>query len=383
MNSREKLIHSSFGHNLKITIFGGSHESYVGGYMDGFPGDFTIDFEALKKFMARRAPGGSPYSTPRKEADIPIFETGILRDMTTGEKISLIIENQNTRSGDYALHRDIPRPAHADFTGYAKYGDRVNLSGGGPFSARLTAPLCAFGAIATQFLEKLGIHISAHIFSVSNIFDLPFDPVAVSLSNLQLPRTGDFPTLSEIKGEEMKSAIAQAAAEGDSLGAVIEACILGLPVGIGGPMYDGLESFLSPILFGIPAVKGLEFGNGFEAAYLKGSENNDPFYVDSSAGIKNAPDTFGSIKTLSNNHGGILGGISSGMPLICRLAFKPTPSISCEQDSVSLSKFTNEKLSIRGRHDPCVALRAVPAVEAALALGILDAYLSSDFYMKA
>lgn len=378
MSSSCRSISSTFGRSLKVSIYGGSHEAVIGGCMDGFPKDFQVDFIGLSRFMARRAPGSSPYSTPRKEADIPIFQTGIKGNLTTGEQISLIIENKNTRSVDYTMHRDIPRPSHADFTGYAKYGDTVNLAGGGPFSARLTAPLCAFGAMAIQFLEQVGIRVKAHLLSVSNIRDTPFDPVGVSIGDFNSLEASDFPTLSKQQAEKMKAAILDAKNSGDSLGAIIEVCALGLPVGIGGPMYDGIESVLSPIFFAIPGVKGVEFGNGFSSAYLKGSENNDPFYVDPSAKNKNAPVGFGSIKTLSNNHGGILGGISSGMPLLCRLAFKPTPSIALPQESVSMSKFTKEILSIKGRHDPCVGLRAVPIAEAALAIGLLDAYISSQ-----
>lgn len=350
---------SSFGRNVQVNIYGGSHEPEIGVIIDGLPLGSQFDMEVLQQFLDRRAPGNSPFATPRKEPDTAIPEYGLELDGSTATiidtTVKLVIKNTNTHSQDYKNLRDIPRPGHADYTAFVKYGDKLNMAGGGPFSARMTAPLCIAGGIALQLLAQQGIEIGAHIYSVGNITDAPADPL-----DPHAP-AGDFPVISAEAGEQMKELILQAKAENDSVGGIVEVFAKNVPAGIGGPMYDGVEGALAPVFFGIPAVKGVEFGAGFGASELRGSENNDPFR------IKN-----GTVVTTSNNHGGILGGITSGMPIIARLAFKPTPSIAKEQQSVSLSRMTNETLSIHGRHDPCVVLRAVPVCEAAMAIGLLD-----------
>lgn len=351
---------SSFGRNIKVTVFGGSHEPEIGVIITGLPEGTKFDMVKLQHFMDRRAPGNSPFATPRKEADSVIPEDGIHVEqntaVTTSETIKLVIKNTNTRSQDYKNLRDIPRPGHADYTAYVKYGDKLNMSGGGPFSARLTAPLCIAGGIAIQLLEQQGIGTGAHIYSIGDVYDKPMDPMKPSH-----PQDLSFPVLDAEAGEKMKELILAAKAEKDSIGGIVEVYAENIPAGLGGPMYDGLEGVLAPIFFGIPAVKGVEFGAGFAASKMRGSENNDPFRIRD-----------GQVVTASNNHGGILGGITSGMPVIARLAFKPTPSIGKEQLSVSLSRKTNETLTINGRHDPCVVLRAVPVCQAAIAIGILD-----------
>lgn len=357
-------MNSSFGNNLKITIYGGSHEPEIGVIITGLPIGTIFDMEVLQEFLDRRAPGNSPLATPRKEPDMVLPQEGLRLDGTAAiiadETIKLTIKNTNTRSRDYKNLRDIPRPGHADYTAYVKYGTQLNMAGGGPFSARLTAPLCIAGGIALQMLERRGIEIGAHIYSVGDVFDAVLDP----LNPQHAAAESDIPVIDAAAGERMKAVIMDAKEDGDSVGGVVEVFAKNFPAGIGGPMYDGVESVLAPIFFGIPAVKGIEFGAGFSSAKMKGSENNDPFRIRDSQVI-----------TTSNNHGGILGGITSGMPIIARLAFKPTPSISKEQQSVSLSKRTNESLSIKGRHDPCVVLRAVPVCEAAMAIGLLDMLL--------
>lgn len=354
---------SSFGNNIKVTIFGGSHEPEIGVMITGLPVGTSFDMDELQKFLDRRAPGNSPFATPRKEPDKAVPEAGIAIEgstaVTTEDTIKLVIRNTNTRSQDYKNLRDIPRPGHADYTAYVKYGDKLNMAGGGPFSARLTAPLCIAGGIALQLLEQKNIEIGAHIYSIGNVYDAPLD-----LLDPARPENTVFPVLDTDAGEKMKELILKARDEEDSIGGIVEVYAKNVPAGIGGPMYDGVESVLAPVFFGIPAVKGIEFGAGFSAASMKGSENNDPFRMKDDRVI-----------TTSNNHGGILGGITSGMPVIARLAFKPTPSISREQLSVSLSKRTNETLSVKGRHDPCVVLRAVPVCEAAMAVGLLDMIL--------
>lgn len=372
-------MRSSFGKNLKISIWGGSHEPAIGVDIEGLPTGTEINMDELQAFMDRRAPGNSPFATKRKEPDQPVPVAGLEPKasvsnimVVTGDKVSFEIRNTDTRSGDYKSLRTVPRPGHADYTAGIRYGNGLNMAGGGPFSARMTAPLCIAGGIAIQMLRKQDIMIGAHIYSIGNIKDIPFEPVNITGfmpdgAQKTAPEVFDrlktmvLSVLDEGAGEKMKALINEARMDLDSVGGIIEAAVTGLPAGIGGAMYDGLESALAPILFGIPAVKGVEFGAGFGAAGLKGSENNDPFFYEN-----------GVVKTRTNNHGGILGGITTSMPLITRIAFKPTPSISRQQDSVDLESKENTKLVIKGRHDPCVVVRAVPIVEAALALGILD-----------
>lgn len=352
---------SEFGKNIKVRIFGGSHEPEIGVTITGLPHSTVIDLEELQQFLDMRAPGNSPFATSRKEPDRAEPREGItLADcgtaITAGDTVTFVIANTNVRSGDYKNLRDIPRPGHADYTAHVKYGGQLNMAGGGPFSARMTAPLCIAGGIALQLLQKEGIEIGAHIASISGIEDEPLDPLSPSE-----PEYSDFPVFSQTAGRRMQEAILAAKKDSDSIGGIVEVYAKGCPAGLGGPMYEGVESILAPIFFGIPAVKGIEFGAGFSASRLLGSENNDPFRMKD-----------GAVVTETNNHGGVLGGITSGMPIIARLAFKPTPSIAREQKSVSLSRQENETLSITGRHDPCVVLRAVPVCKAALAIGLLD-----------
>lgn len=359
---------SSFGHNFRVSVWGGSHEPAIGVNIHGLPTGTKIDMKELKNFLKRRAPGNSSFATKRREPDIPLPVSGLTETdnpdilLTDSDTVSFKIKNTDTRSSDYKELRSVPRPGHADYTARLRYGDKLNMAGGGPFSARMTAPLCIAGDIALQILKKKGITIGCHIYSIADIKDIPFDPVNLSPSLLEELKTKKLAIISETTADKMAEIINSARMNLDSVGGIIESGVTGLPGGIGGAMYDGLESYITPIIFGIPAVKGVEFGAGFGAAALKGSENNDPFYYDDD----------GSIKTRTNNHGGILGGITTGMPLIMRTAFKATPSIAKEQDSVDLDKKTNTTITVKGRHDPCVVVRAIPIVEAALALGILD-----------
>ncbi len=372
---------STFGKNIKVSIWGGSHEPAIGVDIVGLPNGTIIDMDALTAFLKRRAPGNSPFATKRKEPDIPIPVEGLslAGNLATvsAETVALEIRNTDTRSADYKTLRSIPRPGHADYPARLRYGNTLNMAGGGPFSARMTAPLCIAGGIAMQILEKHGIAIGAHIRSVTDIDDTPFDLVSVNPSLLESLKIKDFAVIDDTAGLKMQQRIIEARDELDSVGGTIEVCAVGVPGGIGGAMYDGLESALAPIFFGIPAVKGVEFGAGFSATLLKGSENNDAFYYPESADGTRSRTDDGMVKTRTNHHGGILGGITTGMPLIARLAFKPTPSIAKEQDSVDLDKKENTKLIIHGRHDPCVVVRAVPIVEAALAIGLLDCMLET------
>ena len=357
---------STYGERFRFTIFGQSHSPAIGVTMEGIPAGCAIDMDRLYAFLRRRAPGGSPMATARKEADMPLFLSGLVDNVTCGAPITAIIENTNTRSGDYSNLRDCPRPGHADYPAHVKYGGHQDVAGGGHFSGRLTAPLCIAGGICLQLLDQMDITIAAHIQCIENIRDNAFDPTCVTHEDLWELLERPFPLLESALETEMTKAILKAKEEGDSVGGVIEVAAVGLPAGWGDPMFGGMENRIASLVFGIPAIRGIEFGLGFDAATMRGSRHNDPWYM-----------ADGQVKSRSNRHGGVLGGITTGMPLIFRAAVKPTPSIAREQDSVSLSRGENEKLVIHGRHDPCIVPRAVPVLEAAAAAAIYDAYLCS------
>ncbi len=331
---------NSFGQHFRFTVFGQSHASAIGVTMEGLPTGFAIDFEKLQQFMDRRAPGG-PGATPRKEADRPEFLTGLVAGVTCGAPVTAIIRNENVRSKDYDALRYVPRPGHADYTAWVKYGEHRDYTGGGQFSGRMTAPLCIAGGLCLQLLEGKGVRVQARLCQVGR----------------------------EQNSEKFMETIYQAAQDGDSIGGIIACTLTGVPAGVGGPMFDGLENRIAQAIFAIPGIKGIEFGSGFAGSALRGSENNDPFYIEDEQ-----------ILTRTNRHGGILGGISSGMPIEFRVACKPTPSIQLEQDSVDLSNMTQTKLMVHGRHDPCIALRAVPCVEAAAAVALFDAMLEDKLW---
>lgn len=354
---------SIYGESIKLSIFGQSHGPAVGMTLDGIPAGLPVDLNVLQTFLLRRAPGQNPLSTTRKEADLPEFLAGIVDGFTCGSPITAIIPNTSAKSTDYASIRDIPRPGHADLTAQFKYKGFQDHSGGGHFSGRLTAPLCIAGGLCKQWLDAMGISVNAHIVSIGNITDSPahLDPVQPDLSTLDT----DFPVISVDAKRNMQSAILSAQSEGDSLGGQIECVITGLPVGMGEPMFGGMESRLAQILFGIPAIKGVSFGSGFDACVMRGSTHNDPI------GIKD-----GRIISATNHAGGILGGITNGMPLVFQVAVKPTPSISMPQRSISLETMEEKTIVIEGRHDPCIVPRVAPVIEAAAAIAIYDAYLS-------
>ena len=358
---------SFFGKHIHISVFGQSHARAIGVTVDGLPAGENVDLDKLQRFLQRRAPGRDATSTPRKEGDVPQILCGLVDSVTCGAPLAAVIENTNTRSQDYEELRDKPRPAHADYTAHIKYSGRQDVRGGGHFSGRLTAPLCIAGGICLQILERRGIQIGAHIRSIAQVEDRPFRPLGEAAETLERLKAVPFPTLEQAAGEHMRAAIFQAREAGDSVGGVVECIAQGVPVGVGNPMFQGLESQLSAALFAIPAVKGVEFGSGFEAAHMRGSEHNDPFILEN-----------GAVRTQTNHAGGILGGISDGMPILLRAAFKPTPSIAQIQHTVRLSTRTNENLQITGRHDPCIVPRAVPVVEAVTALVLLDALLDRN-----
>lgn len=356
---------STYGNHLKLSIFGESHGKAIGMTLDGIPSGLPVDLEILQKFLNRRAPGQWDYATPRKEDDIPDFLSGVLNGFTCGAPIAAVIYNHNTNSADYSNLKDCPRPGHADYTAQIKYGGYQNVAGGGHFSGRLTAPICIAGGLCKQWLELQGIKIAAHIVSIGGISDEPLklDPTAPDFSKIL---TG-FPVLNPQAGEKMKEAIVDAKKDGDSVGGVIECMVTGLPAGLGGPLFGGMEGKIAQIVYGIPAVKGIEFGSGFSGSNLLGSENNDEFTIED-----------GKILTKTNNAGGILGGITTGMPLTFQVAVKPTPSILKPQNSVNLHTMEETVLQINGRHDPCIVPRAVPVIEAAAAIALYDVILEQE-----
>ena len=357
---------SEFGKLLKVSVFGQSHGKAIGVNIDGLPAGEPIDLDRLHVFMDRRRGGKSLLSTTRKESDVPVFLSGLENGVTCGFPLCAIIENSDQHSSDYSELADKPRPAHADYTANIKWGGHADMRGGGHFSGRLTAPLCIAGGIAKQILARRGIHVGAHLAAVAGVKDEVF-PLHPTAELFDQTAAKPFPVLNDDAGNAMQAAILAARENGDSVGGIIECAVIGLPAGLGSPMFDGIENRLAAALFGIPAVKGVEFGAGFEGCALRGSENNDPFAVEG-----------GKIVTTQNNAGGILGGITTGMPVTMRVGIKPTPSISRPQQTVRLSAMENTELIIRGRHDPCIAHRAVPVVEAVAAIVMLDLLLEGN-----
>nr|WP_326184849.1 chorismate synthase [uncultured Oscillibacter sp.] len=357
---------SEFGKLLKVSVFGQSHGRAIGVNIDGLPAGEAIDLDELNAFLARRKPGGSPLSTTRKESDTPVFLSGLENGVTCGFPLCAIIENSDQHSSDYSELLDKPRPSHADYTARVKWGGHADMRGGGHFSGRLTAPLCIAGGIARQILARRGVYVGAHLAAVGTEDDAAF-PLRPTKELFEEVAAKPFPVLDDRAGERMRALILDARQKLDSVGGIIECAAVGLPAGLGDPMFDGIENRLAAALFGIPAVKGVEFGLGFASSRLHGSENNDPFTMED-----------GEIVTETNRAGGILGGITTGMPVTLRVAVKPTASISQPQRTVSLSAAQPTELVIKGRHDPCIAHRAVPVVEAVTATVLLDLLLEGN-----
>ena len=351
---------STYGENLKLSIFGQSHGPAIGMTMEGIPAGLSVDMDQLQAFLNLRAPGQNDWSTPRKEEDRPEFLGGILDGYTCGAPIAAVIYNKNTRSGDYDNLKNCPRPGHADYTAQVKYGGFQDAAGGGHFSGRLTAPLCIAGGLCKQWLSQMGIQIAAHIQSIGDVADESFDFVSPAIGMVNL----NFPTLDDQKGLLMRQRIAEARSNGDSIGGSVQCAVTGLPAGLGEPMFGGVENRIAQIIYGIPAVKGILFGE--DCRTYHGSEYNDSFYI-----------VNGSVRTKTNHCGGILGGITNGMPIIFEVAIKPTPSISKPQQTVNLLTGETTTIEIKGRHDPCIVPRAVPVVEAAAAIAIYDLILGN------
>lgn len=352
---------SVLGNKIKLSVFGESHGEAIGCVIDNFPAGLKLDMEKIYRDMQRRAPGRDRTTTSRKESDMPKILSGVLDGITTGAPIAMMIENTNTRSGDYSNLMTVPRPSHSDYPAYIKYNGNNDVRGGGHFSGRLTAPVVFAGALAKQLLAQKGIRVAAHISRIGDVYDTPFDKNNISAELMDTLSSDYFSTISTEKETEMRAAIESARLMGDSIGGVIECAVTGMPVGLGGNMFDTVEGRLSYALFGVPAVKGVQFGMGFDFAGARGSEAND-FYTTEN----------GKIKTLTNNNGGVLGGMTSGAPIVFSVAIKPTASISKPQQSVNLQTGKNETLVINGRHDPCIVPRAVPVIECVTAFALLD-----------
>ena len=350
------------GDAIKLKIYGESHSERIGVYIAGLPEDLQIDERYTASVMARRAPGKNFWSTPRKEPDKVIFERK--NGMVHG-----YIVNTNTKPGDYQSTLNKPRPSHADYTASLLYKEEAAKSGGGIFSGRMTAPLCIAGSIAKKELAKRGIEVYAHILQVEEISDVGYYE-GFTKEEIASVWKKDFPAIDNEASQLMIDAISAALKDGDSVGGVIETVIYGIPGGIGGPLFDGIEGKIAEIVYAVPAVKGVEFGYGFESSYLRGSENNDPFMLDKD----------GNVTLKTNKCGGILGGISVGsdVPIVFSTAIKPTPTISKEQETVDIAAKENTTISVKGRHDPCIAPRAVPVIECAAAIAIYDMIIAKE-----
>lgn len=346
---------------IKVSIFGESHGEAIGCVIDGLPAGVKLDMDKIYRDMARRAPGKDKTATPRLEKDIPHILSGVLGDVTTGAPLAMEIENTNTKSGDYSNLLTVPRPSHSDYPAYVKYDGNNDIRGGGHFSGRLTAPLVFAGAVAKQILEEKGITIGAHIKRIGSVTDTAVDMNDVNAELLRELARKSFSVIDDSAEDKMRAEVEGFRLNQDSVGGEIECFATGLPVGIGGNMFDTVEGTLAPILFGVPAVKGVQFGLGFEFAKSNASAVNDEYEIKD-----------GRVALLSNNNGGVAGGMTTGAPLVVSVAIKPTPSISKEQRSVNLQTMENTTLVINGRHDPCIVPRAVPVIESAVALGILD-----------
>ena len=352
---------STFGNKIQISVFGESHGAGIGVVIDGLPAGEAIDMDDVLAQMARRAPGRDKTATPRRESDLPKILSGMLGNTLTGAPLCAVIENTNTRSQDYGDLLTKPRPGHSDYTAFVKYKAANDIRGGGHFSGRLTAPLVFAGAVCRQLLEKRGIKIAAHISSIGGVKDDPFDPVYIDDALIERLNRSPFALINESREAEMRAEVEAARLESDSVGGVIECAVTGLPAGLGEPMFDGVEGVIAKAVFGVPAVKGVEFGAGFALSEMRGSQANDPFRFEG-----------GKVVTETNNCGGILGGITNGMPLIFRAAIKPTPSIARQQKTVDLQAGENTVLEVKGRHDPCIVPRAVPVIEAAAAVALIN-----------
>lgn len=352
---------SEFGKCIRVSIFGESHGEAIGVVLDGLPAGEPIDLAAIDVQLSRRAPGRDKSATPRKESDAFRILSGLFEGKTTGAPLCAVIENTNTKSGDYANLRRLPRPSHSDYAAFVKYGGHNDVRGGGHFSGRLTAPLVIAGAVCRQMLARRGVTVGGHVLEIGAAADTPFDPVHVTAQELAALSQNYFATRSPKAEEAMRAEIEAARRSLDSVGGRVEIAAVGLPAGLGFPMFRGVENVVAAALYGVPAVKSVSFGAGERFAALHGSESNDQMHMDG-----------GAVRTLTNHCGGITGGITNGMPLLVWATCKPTPSIARAQRTVDLSAMEDATLEIHGRHDPCIVPRALPAAEAAVAVALAD-----------
>ena len=355
---------NTIGTTLRLTIFGSSHGPGIGCVLDGVPPGIDVDLSFIQKELDLRKPS-TGIGTSRNEEDKAEVLAGVLNGKTTGTPVVIFIANKNTDSSKYDSLRTIPRPGHADFTAIKKYGDACDLRGGGAFSGRMTAPIVAGGAIAKTVLSAMNVNIAAYTQQIGHIKDQEKRSLKeVRRNTRENPVRASDPTIAL----DMVNEIMEAKEKGDSVGGIVHCICVGLPVGVGDPFFDSLEGELSKMIFAIPGVKGIDFGSGFGAAEMKGSEHNDIFHVED-----------GEVRTITNHSGGVLGGLSNGMPLEFRVAFKPTASISIEQQSVDLERLEDTTIKVEGRHDPCIVPRAVVVVESATALVLADLCLRGGF----
>ena len=361
---------SFFGQHLRLSLFGQSHGEAIGVTMDGFPAGMVIDMARVKREMVRRAPGQSDLTTPRREPDEPEVLSGVLDGRTTGQPICAVIRNTNTRSRDYGSGVDLLRPGHADYTGHVRYFGFEDWRGGGHFSGRLTAPIVFAGALCSQWLAEQGVDIVCHIQQLGSVRDRSFLDYPTDADTAHL-RQMALPVLTPGLDAAMEAEVLRARAAQDSVGGIIECRVTGLPAGLGAPFFDSVESLLSHLMFSVPAVKGVAFGEGFGFAQLSGSAANDAFRMEADR-----------IVTETNHSGGVQGGITNGMPVIFRCVIRATPSIAQPQRTVSLQKGENAEVSIRGRHDPCILPRAVPVVEAMTAIGLMELWKERQACVK-
>lgn len=367
---------NTYGKNLTLSIYGGSHDAEIGMVLEGFPAGVKLREDDLLSFMARRAPGQGPWATARREPDTPVFTGGVRKVVEDGQTVYIsdggvmraAIYNRNQHSGDYASLADTPRPSHADYPARMKFGEGVDLRGGGKYSGRLTAPLCIAGAFALAYLAERGVYVGAHIAAVGAVEDSPFERVMLTRDALQAPGKLPFSVIDPVAGEAMRGEIECARRMADSVGGAVECGVIGLPVGLGDHPFDGMEGRLASLLYSVPAVKAVAFGDGFDFVRGYGSTHNDAYCIGEG----------GEVRTRTNHCGGIVGGMSTGMPVIFSVAFKPTPSIGTPQDSVTLSERKNTTMTIHGRHDPCIVPRAVPVIEACAAVAIVDMFLDVE-----
>lgn len=352
---------NTYGNSVTVTLFGESHGDMIGATLDGLAPGIPVEEEKIANALGRRRPCGR-IATSRVEKDEFHIVSGVYRGKTTGTPLTILIPNEEMHSGDYENEKRLARPGHADYTAHARYAGHEDYRGGGHFSGRLTAALVAVGEIAAEALRAKGITVGTHIDAIAGIRDARFPEAPESLrQSLEILSARPFPVLNENRGEEMKAAILSAASEGDSVGGILETVVLGMPVGVGEPFFDSVESRLSHMIFSVPAVKGVEFGDGFAITEMRGSEANDAMTAEN-----------GIVRQLSNHMGGIYGGITSGAPIRFRTAIKPTPSIFKPQKTVDLNEYTSDVISLRGRHDPCIVSRATPVLDAVTALVLAD-----------